>query len=527
METLASAHGACLFDSPYAGPDGGGWTPLAGDVVVAAGLHGYPVAAAAAVPPQHPSPPPPPPPPQQQQHWPHPLRRAQSDRHAAAAAGQPGGLGSCDGAAAAAASLCSVACGGCGGRGGGVEGGGSTALTDATLCESSQSLAASESGAAEAGAATMDPIIAQILSARGPIDDISPSDELERQRRMYVMLRWSPRYKKLQVQGANATWGLMGEEGGDGGGGGGGVEVDGDERGEDGAEAASGEGGGGGRGFGGRRALCLQDLLDTVDVESDAGDDVPPLPPPAGVGGGGGGVQDGPGIPPAATGTTFLAVPAGAGGDPASPRSETSSIEYSLRRSAPGAFTEARARRCSLDSVGSGDGGVLGYGGGGCVGGAAGSKRRRRRVSFSTTVTLISQEVAMGEHGPTLDEESFNEALANSASDDSGGGLVVAGQFTEAASFAAEPWTSASSPGHTLLEEQELTPSPSVPPPPPGILLHPTAGHEVTPTQVSEGAAPVFVVEETSVKSIKFKRRKWWKGLFGPRPDSTDEPLEK
>jgi hypothetical protein len=51
-----------------------------------------------------------------------------------------------------------------------------------------------------------DPIIAALLATRGPILDVSESAEEERQRRMYVMLRWSHKYKKMQVESANAMW---------------------------------------------------------------------------------------------------------------------------------------------------------------------------------------------------------------------------------------------------------------------------------------------------------------------------------
>ncbi|KAJ3231351.1 hypothetical protein HDU78_007751 [Chytriomyces hyalinus] len=38
------------------------------------------------------------------------------------------------------------------------------------------------------------------------MDDVPPDAEEERRRRMFVMLRWSNRYKKLQVEDANAKW---------------------------------------------------------------------------------------------------------------------------------------------------------------------------------------------------------------------------------------------------------------------------------------------------------------------------------
>ncbi|KAJ3087513.1 hypothetical protein HK102_010901 [Quaeritorhiza haematococci] len=52
-----------------------------------------------------------------------------------------------------------------------------------------------------------DPILQQLLAKRQKMMDVSASDELERQRRMYNMLRHSHHYKKLQVRDANARWG--------------------------------------------------------------------------------------------------------------------------------------------------------------------------------------------------------------------------------------------------------------------------------------------------------------------------------
>ncbi|KAI8828142.1 hypothetical protein BJ741DRAFT_627197 [Chytriomyces cf. hyalinus JEL632] len=51
-----------------------------------------------------------------------------------------------------------------------------------------------------------DPIISQMLQHRPVMDDVPPDAEEERRRRMFVMLRWSNRYKKLQVEDANAKW---------------------------------------------------------------------------------------------------------------------------------------------------------------------------------------------------------------------------------------------------------------------------------------------------------------------------------
>ncbi|KAJ3331891.1 hypothetical protein HDU76_001923 [Blyttiomyces sp. JEL0837] len=51
-----------------------------------------------------------------------------------------------------------------------------------------------------------DPIIAKMLEQRGPMTDVSEKDEAERRKRMYIMLRWSNHYKKLQVEKANEHW---------------------------------------------------------------------------------------------------------------------------------------------------------------------------------------------------------------------------------------------------------------------------------------------------------------------------------
>ncbi|KAJ3403182.1 hypothetical protein HDU80_004414 [Chytriomyces hyalinus] len=58
-----------------------------------------------------------------------------------------------------------------------------------------------------------DPIISQMLQHRPAMDDVPPDAEEERRRRMFVMLRWSNRYKKLQVEDANAKWLEQGEDG--------------------------------------------------------------------------------------------------------------------------------------------------------------------------------------------------------------------------------------------------------------------------------------------------------------------------
>ena len=49
-------------------------------------------------------------------------------------------------------------------------------------------------------------IINQMLANRRIMTDVSPDAELERQRRMYSMLRYSSHYKKLQVKKANSLW---------------------------------------------------------------------------------------------------------------------------------------------------------------------------------------------------------------------------------------------------------------------------------------------------------------------------------
>ncbi|KAJ3087174.1 hypothetical protein HK102_011670 [Quaeritorhiza haematococci] len=52
-----------------------------------------------------------------------------------------------------------------------------------------------------------DPILQKLLSKRQKMMDVSEDAEMERQRRMYNMLRHSHHYKKLQVEDANARWG--------------------------------------------------------------------------------------------------------------------------------------------------------------------------------------------------------------------------------------------------------------------------------------------------------------------------------
>ncbi len=51
-----------------------------------------------------------------------------------------------------------------------------------------------------------DPIIQKLLANRQCMTDVSEAEELERQKRMYVMLRHSRKYKKLQVEQANDLW---------------------------------------------------------------------------------------------------------------------------------------------------------------------------------------------------------------------------------------------------------------------------------------------------------------------------------
>ena len=51
-----------------------------------------------------------------------------------------------------------------------------------------------------------DPIIFQLLEKRSKMTDVDEEAEAERQRRMYIMLRHSRRYKKLQVANANNRW---------------------------------------------------------------------------------------------------------------------------------------------------------------------------------------------------------------------------------------------------------------------------------------------------------------------------------
>lgn len=51
-----------------------------------------------------------------------------------------------------------------------------------------------------------DPIIQKILANRNEMTDVSLADEEERLKRMYVMLRHSKKYKKMQVEEANKLW---------------------------------------------------------------------------------------------------------------------------------------------------------------------------------------------------------------------------------------------------------------------------------------------------------------------------------
>ena len=56
------------------------------------------------------------------------------------------------------------------------------------------------------GIQTSDPIIDELLSQREIMTDVSEKYEIERQRRMYTMLRYSRRYRRLQVAQANDKW---------------------------------------------------------------------------------------------------------------------------------------------------------------------------------------------------------------------------------------------------------------------------------------------------------------------------------
>ncbi|KAJ3194997.1 hypothetical protein HK101_001383 [Irineochytrium annulatum] len=51
-----------------------------------------------------------------------------------------------------------------------------------------------------------DPIIAKMLEHRVVMTDVDPEAERERQKRMYNMMRHTPKYKRLQVAGANSRW---------------------------------------------------------------------------------------------------------------------------------------------------------------------------------------------------------------------------------------------------------------------------------------------------------------------------------
>ncbi|KAI8616378.1 hypothetical protein BC830DRAFT_205543 [Chytriomyces sp. MP71] len=53
---------------------------------------------------------------------------------------------------------------------------------------------------------SQDPIIDFMLHRRPEMHDVPADADEERRRRMFVMLRWSSQYKRLQVEQANAKW---------------------------------------------------------------------------------------------------------------------------------------------------------------------------------------------------------------------------------------------------------------------------------------------------------------------------------
>ncbi|KAJ3217459.1 hypothetical protein HDU67_007929 [Dinochytrium kinnereticum] len=77
-----------------------------------------------------------------------------------------------------------------------------TAMAEVEVLLSTDSLAP-ETVTTEDG---VDPIIAQLLEHRCIMSDVDEYAEMERRRRMYIMLRYSNQYKRLQVKGANSRW---------------------------------------------------------------------------------------------------------------------------------------------------------------------------------------------------------------------------------------------------------------------------------------------------------------------------------
>ncbi|KAJ3099783.1 hypothetical protein HDU97_002761 [Phlyctochytrium planicorne] len=53
---------------------------------------------------------------------------------------------------------------------------------------------------------TLDPIINQLFQNRSTMSDVDEEAEKERRNRMYIMLRYSHHYKRLQVESANTRW---------------------------------------------------------------------------------------------------------------------------------------------------------------------------------------------------------------------------------------------------------------------------------------------------------------------------------
>ncbi|KAJ3324537.1 hypothetical protein HDU76_013384 [Blyttiomyces sp. JEL0837] len=82
----------------------------------------------------------------------------------------------------------------------------SLSLESLVLSSKSGPSATAEETPTESSQIDNDPIIAKMLEQRGQMTDVSEQDEAERRKRMYIMLRWSNHYKKLQVEKANENW---------------------------------------------------------------------------------------------------------------------------------------------------------------------------------------------------------------------------------------------------------------------------------------------------------------------------------
>jgi hypothetical protein len=68
-----------------------------------------------------------------------------------------------------------------------------------TIPESQKSRESNSSNNSPSSCCPNDALIERLLEKRNPITNIGKEDEAERRRRMYIMLRHSNHYKKLQV----------------------------------------------------------------------------------------------------------------------------------------------------------------------------------------------------------------------------------------------------------------------------------------------------------------------------------------